>query len=50
MEVKLQHMQNQSLQAAGLPVMHSLHILDALELIFTPFKSALCVELTLQIW
>ena len=32
---------------AGLPMMHSLHIFDALEPIFNPFKSVLCVELTL---
>ena len=32
--------------AAGLPMTHSLHIFDALEPIFTPFKFVLCVELT----
>ena len=33
----------------GLPMMHGLRIFDALELKFTPLKSALCVELTLEI-
>ena len=31
---------------AGLPVTHSLRVFDALEPIFNPFKSVLCVELT----
>ena len=30
-----------------IPMMHSLHIFDTLEPIFIPFKSVLCVELTL---
>ena len=30
-----------------LPMTHSPHIFEALEPIFTPFKSVLCVELTL---
>ena len=33
----------------GLPMMHGLRIFDAQELKFTPLKSALCVELTLEI-
>ena len=32
---------------SGLPMSHSLRVFDALEPIFTPFKSVLCVELTL---
>ena len=31
----------------GLPMTHRLRVFDALEPIFTPFKSVLCVELTL---
>ena len=36
-------------EGAGLPVTHSLSVFDALEPIFTPFKSVLCMELTLII-
>ena len=32
---------------AGLPMMHSLHVFDALGVKFTPFKSVLSMELTL---
>ena len=32
---------------SGLPMTHGLHIFDALEPKFTPFKFVLCVDLTL---
>ena len=34
-------------QTAELPIMHSLHVFDILELKVIPFKFVLCVELTL---
>ena len=38
---------DKNLHPPGLPMTHGLHVFDALEPKFTPFKFVLCVELSL---